>query len=201
MARNRGGRPRRDSSPIDIAVDDAHLDAPDVVADHGIYFSADGRRREEELLNISHKKRRVKPSDLADSFAEWIPVRVEDFENNQESEAQEVSIDVTVLGKRKKYASSVSELGLAMPALTFVRIIQCQNGARYRTSSRTNCSGMMASRMTRSIPAAVCAPRCMIRHLPTCRGSWRLSTSVAHVGRFCNVESAVWRSISAAHCT
>jgi hypothetical protein len=109
MSRNRGGRPRRDSSPIDFAVEDDEPELTELVADHGIYFSADGRRRDEELHNVSHKKRRVKPSDLDDSFAEWIPVRDEDYDGGEATGA-EIPATVTpdsVLGKRKTYASSV----------------------------------------------------------------------------------------------
>ncbi|KAJ7234341.1 hypothetical protein C8J57DRAFT_1531743 [Mycena rebaudengoi] len=108
MAPNRGGRPRRDSSPIDFSVEDDVPDSMEVVADHGVYFSADGRRRDEEMLNVSHKKRRVKPSDLDDSFGLWTPVPDDDFQS--EVVVEEIPVPVieqdSVLGKRKHYASS-----------------------------------------------------------------------------------------------
>ncbi|KAJ7266199.1 hypothetical protein C8J57DRAFT_1229595 [Mycena rebaudengoi] len=107
MSRNRGGRPQRDST-IDFVVEDNEPEVKELVAEHGIYFSADGRRRDEELHNLSHKKRRVKPSDLDNSFAEWIPVRDEDYEGNGATAAPilpTVTAD-SVLRKRKAYASS-----------------------------------------------------------------------------------------------
>lgn len=111
MSRNRGGRPRRDSSPIDFVAEDDEPNPVELVADHGIYFSADGRHRDEELHNLSHKKRRVKPSDLNDSFAEWIPVRDEDYDGGEPmADIPPASIvPDSVLGKRKTYASSVSQ--------------------------------------------------------------------------------------------
>ncbi|KAJ7235925.1 hypothetical protein C8J57DRAFT_1248026 [Mycena rebaudengoi] len=45
-----------------------------VSTDRGIYFSADSLRRQEELLNVSHKKCRIQPSHLEDSYGLWIPV-------------------------------------------------------------------------------------------------------------------------------
>jgi hypothetical protein len=144
MAPKRGGRPRRDSSPIDFdAEDDAPADLQ-VVADHGVYFSADGRRRDEELTNVSHKKRRVKPSDLTDSFGEWIPVPQEDYEPDGEPTAMDEVVGTTsesVLGKRKTYASSVRlELFLADSELIYIccRIIQCLSGGHCRTTFKTN---------------------------------------------------------------
>jgi hypothetical protein len=110
MSRNRGGRPRRDAIDIDFMAEDDEPNPVELVADHGIYFSADGRRRDEELHNISHKKRRVKPSELKDSFAEWIPVPDEDYVGGEPvAEMPEETVADSVLGKRKFYASSVSQ--------------------------------------------------------------------------------------------
>ncbi|KAJ7280544.1 hypothetical protein C8J57DRAFT_1563340 [Mycena rebaudengoi] len=126
MSRNRGGRPRRGSNPITFVANDDEPDpeTTELVADQGTYFSADGRRREEELHNISHKKRRVKPSDLADSFGLWIPVPDDDAEldNAVEEEANTSSAGVasgSVLGKRKKYASSDNPMSEWRPLADF----------------------------------------------------------------------------------
>ncbi|KAK6975118.1 CxC2 domain-containing protein [Favolaschia claudopus] len=72
-----------------------------VVGDRGIYLSSDGHRREEELLNISHKKRRLEPSSLDDQLALWIPVPDGNFD---EDEAR--APPPTTLGKRKQYVST-----------------------------------------------------------------------------------------------
>ncbi|KAJ6495718.1 hypothetical protein C8R47DRAFT_974024 [Mycena vitilis] len=72
-----------------------------VTGDRGIYLSADGNRRNEELLNQSHKKRRlkVKPSSLHDSLAQWIPV-----DNDADGETE--LLDSVSSAKRKRYTSS-----------------------------------------------------------------------------------------------
>jgi hypothetical protein len=70
------------------------------IADRGVYFSSDGQRRTEELLNVRHKKRRLGPSALNDVWAEWIPMAEEDLPDT-------ISTPATALGKRKEYASTV----------------------------------------------------------------------------------------------
>ncbi|KAJ7882725.1 hypothetical protein B0H13DRAFT_1890747 [Mycena leptocephala] len=44
------------------------------IVDRGVYFSSDGQRRTEELLNVRHKKRKLGPSGLKDVWAEWVPM-------------------------------------------------------------------------------------------------------------------------------
>ncbi|KAK7019612.1 CxC2 domain-containing protein, partial [Favolaschia claudopus] len=74
-----------------------------VSGDRGIYLSSDGQRRQEELLNLSHKKRRIEPSNLEDSLAQWIPIPDDNFD---EEEARAPLAVPTVLGKRKEYTST-----------------------------------------------------------------------------------------------
>ena len=87
-------------------------------ADHAVFFSSDGLRRQEELLNVAHKKRRVKPSELQDSYGQWIPVNDDGFEQEEltggagaeeEVEGEEEGEPPT-LGKRKQYMSTVRRL-------------------------------------------------------------------------------------------
>jgi hypothetical protein len=97
---------------VDIEVGD-DLQATSVTADRGIYFSSDGRRREEEFLNVTHKKRRVQPSKLNDSYGEWIPIPDDslDDEESRDSELNPINAVNAVPGqKRKVYASSVRTL-------------------------------------------------------------------------------------------
>jgi hypothetical protein len=88
-------------------------------ADHVFYLSSDGLRRQEERLNLTHKKRRVKPSELEDSYAQWIPVNDDGFEDEEmaggarEDDGEEE--ERPTLGKRKEYASTVHHL----PAFSF----------------------------------------------------------------------------------
>ncbi|KAJ6602914.1 hypothetical protein B0H10DRAFT_1958055 [Mycena sp. CBHHK59/15] len=82
---NHGGRP---TSRIDFDIDvgtDETCDAT-LAADQGIYYSADGRGQQEELLNVSHKKQCIGPADLHDSLAVWIPVPDEDYMSIGESD-------------------------------------------------------------------------------------------------------------------
>lgn len=106
---NRGGHPRRDGRVSGDANFDAGVGEEDpwmLTADHGIYFSADGHRREEALLNISHKKRRLEPSLLDDRLAAWIPVPEDslDVPAGLDEESQPVP---SAGDKRKRYDSSV----------------------------------------------------------------------------------------------
>ncbi|KAJ7454342.1 hypothetical protein B0H11DRAFT_2244997 [Mycena galericulata] len=104
---NRFGRPRT-KNVVDIDQEDGTVEEG-FTADRGIYFSVDGQRRQEELLNIAHKKRRVQPSELDDSFAEWIPVPDDGF-TMEEADSQvtdkETTEGASLLGKRKEYAST-----------------------------------------------------------------------------------------------
>ncbi|KAJ7123795.1 hypothetical protein C8R43DRAFT_1135846 [Mycena crocata] len=95
---------------------------PNVVADRGIYFSADGRRRKEELLNVAHKKQRLQPTEMTDSLGRWIPVPDgADFVAAAEELGDEAprEDEVTVLGKRKQYASTHDPMSLWRPMKGF----------------------------------------------------------------------------------
>ncbi|KAJ7837463.1 hypothetical protein B0H13DRAFT_1912461 [Mycena leptocephala] len=82
---------RRRFVDIDVGGDD--FQPTSVTSDRGIYFSSDGRRREEELLNVTHKKRRVQPSKLNDSYGEWIPIPDDslDDEESRDSESNPIN--------------------------------------------------------------------------------------------------------------
>jgi hypothetical protein len=83
-----------------------------LTADRGVYFSADGLRRQEELLNVAHKKRRIQPSQLVDAYGEWIPLP-EDGHQEDDSGPNPIDSVVSVSGtKRKAYASSVRDQNL-----------------------------------------------------------------------------------------
>ncbi|KAJ7176163.1 hypothetical protein C8R43DRAFT_1084657 [Mycena crocata] len=97
---------------------------PKVVADRGIYFSSDGRRRKEELLNVAHKKQRLQPTDMQDSLGRWIPVPDgADFAaaaaelGDEDSRPRED--ETTVLGRRKEYASTHDPMSLWRPLKSF----------------------------------------------------------------------------------
>jgi hypothetical protein len=91
-------------------------------ADIGVYYSGTLRQRREELLNVTHKKRRLQPTELEDSLAEWIPVEadlVEPVDDAPDFAGEDTS---SVLGKRKTYESSVS---LSIYGVTRVLTICC----------------------------------------------------------------------------
>ncbi|KAJ7716561.1 hypothetical protein B0H16DRAFT_1741222 [Mycena metata] len=110
---------RRPASSFDIEVGGDWEEETAVVADHGVYFSADGLRRQEELLNVAHKKRRVQPTELEDSYAQWIPVPDDgyDIADGRDSESNPMNaVDATpTTNKRKLYASSVDPMSLWRP--------------------------------------------------------------------------------------
>ncbi|KAJ7629780.1 hypothetical protein DFH06DRAFT_1140974 [Mycena polygramma] len=94
--------------------DDADDLQETTIADRGVYFSTDGRRRQVELLNVSHKKRRVNPTDLDDSLAEWIPVPDDGLNGEEGAESEVVN-----LGKRKEYVSTKDPMSLFRPLKKF----------------------------------------------------------------------------------
>ncbi|KAJ7165383.1 hypothetical protein C8R46DRAFT_1220512 [Mycena filopes] len=113
---NRGGRPRADAveSTYDVSFQEDQVDTT-LTADRGIYFSADGRRRQEELLNIAHKKRRLEPTELDDRLASWIPVP-EDTVDTTAGETNDAPDDNTATGeKRKQYSSSLDPMATWRP--------------------------------------------------------------------------------------
>lgn len=72
--------------------------------DRGFYLSNDGLRAYQSSHNIGPKRRRVCPSDLVDTFGEWIPLPGE----AQEELFEDPSADADAGDKRKRYLSSVS---------------------------------------------------------------------------------------------
>ncbi|KAJ7184784.1 hypothetical protein C8R46DRAFT_1026640 [Mycena filopes] len=86
--------------------EDVPAPVTDAVGDRGIYISSDGLRVEEELVNLSYKKPRIRPTDLDDGLASWLPV--DDSEQDLDATLLEQMDQVSGTGKRKRYESSVS---------------------------------------------------------------------------------------------
>ncbi|KAJ7901379.1 hypothetical protein B0H13DRAFT_2515755 [Mycena leptocephala] len=109
---------RRPHNFVDIEIGQDPREETTLVADRGIYFSADGLRRDEEYLNISHKKRRVQPTDLEDSYGQWIPVPEQGYDDleSRDSESHPINgVDSVPTRKRKEYASSDDPMSLWRP--------------------------------------------------------------------------------------
>ncbi|KAK6971927.1 CxC2 domain-containing protein [Favolaschia claudopus] len=101
------GRPKRDVE--DDVFQGGDEDGFSVSADKIIYVASNGIAREEEFLNISHKKRRLDPTKLNDQLAAWIPVPDDGFdEEDARAPPPALTEDVreTLLGKRKEYSST-----------------------------------------------------------------------------------------------
>ncbi|KAK7040000.1 CxC2 domain-containing protein [Favolaschia claudopus] len=110
MSQRRRGRPALSNLNLGDVEEDSSVDHLPVTADKGIYYSVDGNRRKQELLNVSHKKRRLDPRKLDDQLAEWIPVPDNDF-TEEDLRAPDVGEGETepgarIPGKRKEYTSS-----------------------------------------------------------------------------------------------
>jgi hypothetical protein len=100
---------------IDLDYDEPSTNDSLLVSDRGIYFSADGRRRTEEVVHNRQKRRRLLPDALNDSLACWIPVPDHDFTEgaaNISAATLDPEEPPVVLGKRKQYASTVCRHGL-----------------------------------------------------------------------------------------
>ncbi|KAJ7168780.1 hypothetical protein C8R46DRAFT_1218172 [Mycena filopes] len=94
----------RRSQVIDVDIGFDGMDpVEDITADRGVYISNDGVRHAEEFLNVGHKRRRLRPSNLADELAQWMPV--DDTEVELDA-ALLSSFDLVSTGKRKRYESS-----------------------------------------------------------------------------------------------
>ncbi|KAJ6557475.1 hypothetical protein B0H19DRAFT_1261099 [Mycena capillaripes] len=109
MNRNRAGRrPYRDVVDYDQEEGGAEFM---LSADRGVYFSRDGQRRQQELLNVSHKKRRLEPSELEDSLAQWILLPDDGFtEEGAREPLPSNSEETSLLGKRKEYNSTTNPM-------------------------------------------------------------------------------------------
>ncbi|KAJ7088008.1 hypothetical protein B0H15DRAFT_949821 [Mycena belliarum] len=117
------GRTRR-KGLVDVDDDDFLLGGNDFAADKGVYLSGDGRRQAHEQQNVSHKKRRLEPSDLRDTLAEWIPVPDDDFSEEglrplEEDGGEDGTEPESVLGKRKEYQSTTNPMSLFRPLMGF----------------------------------------------------------------------------------
>jgi hypothetical protein len=101
-----GWRRYKASRVVDASVGfDSADPLADVTADRAVYISNDGLRHVDQLLNIGHKKRRLKPDKLDDRLADWVPVDDTDVCLDPEMIS---NIDmVSGTGKRKRYESSV----------------------------------------------------------------------------------------------
>jgi hypothetical protein len=109
---------------IDFDEDDESFVDATLAADRGIYFSSDGLRRNTELLNVTHKKRRLNPTELQDELADWIPVPDKDFTEDGARNPPRPDTSggtSTILGKRKEYISTVS--GICQYRIQFMLIM------------------------------------------------------------------------------
>ncbi|KAJ7774635.1 hypothetical protein DFH07DRAFT_732672 [Mycena maculata] len=74
----------------------------DISKDTSFYVSQDGRRGISSGLNLGVKRRKVRPSDLADVYGDWMPLGGQEngtpMEDNEEDNAE-------TGGKRKRYES------------------------------------------------------------------------------------------------
>jgi hypothetical protein len=104
---NPGGRPRTNAIEKDYDTGFADDDDNTISADRGVYFSADGRRRHDVLLNVAVKRRKLKPANLDDHLAGWIPVPEDQVDTTLETDIPDTA-DPVAGDKRKRYESSVS---------------------------------------------------------------------------------------------
>ncbi|KAJ7863700.1 hypothetical protein B0H13DRAFT_2354000 [Mycena leptocephala] len=77
----------------------------DVTADRAVYISNDGLRRVDQLLNVGHKKAKLKPTNLDDRFARWVPM--DDTDIDKDPEVLSNMDQVSGTGKHKRYESSI----------------------------------------------------------------------------------------------
>ncbi|KAJ7688489.1 hypothetical protein B0H16DRAFT_1753102 [Mycena metata] len=106
MSKRKGILQYRSQWLIDVSIGFGDEDQTQVGTDRGVDILMDGNRRAEELLNITHKKRRLNPKHLNNVLAHWIPAEDEDLETDLADQIPAVPDDLTSSAKRKFYTSS-----------------------------------------------------------------------------------------------
>ncbi|KAJ7105451.1 hypothetical protein C8R43DRAFT_1140778 [Mycena crocata] len=112
------GRENVPSLDVDVVFGESSSAHTTVTADRGFYYSADGQRRQEELLNVTHKKQCLDPKNIGgDSWARWIPVPHAERTDDLDSESNPLNAVDSEGGsrKRKDYASSDDPASLWRP--------------------------------------------------------------------------------------
>ncbi|KAJ7899713.1 hypothetical protein B0H13DRAFT_2336971 [Mycena leptocephala] len=127
----------RSRTMVDVDVGFGDESRSRVVADEGVYISTDGNRRAEELLNISHKKRRLNPKHLEDAFTQWIPVEDDaEFEADVADRISAVPDNLKSSAKRKAYTSSDDPMAQWRPLKQFfLDELMCSEGLGYSAMS------------------------------------------------------------------
>ncbi|KAJ7038551.1 hypothetical protein C8F04DRAFT_1255829 [Mycena alexandri] len=105
---------------VDVSIGFGEEDQARVGADHGVHISTDGNCRAEELLNVTHKKRRLNPKHLNDVLARWIPAENEDdLDTSVADQISTVPDDLGSSAKRKFYTSSDNPMAEWRPMKQF----------------------------------------------------------------------------------
>jgi hypothetical protein len=96
------------SQRIDTAVD-YELRQGETSHDTGVYISSDGHRVSRQGINVGLKKRKIAPSDLVDTFGDWVPLPGDADDVRAAAEGEyDLSDEASGTGeKRKCYESSV----------------------------------------------------------------------------------------------
>ncbi|KAK7031325.1 CxC2 domain-containing protein [Favolaschia claudopus] len=88
----------------------------DTTRDSNFHSSQDGRRKRQDAINIQPKKRKVLPSDLNDTFGDWIPLQDDNTGADGEYGEDEDGANRDAAGeKRKRYDSSDDPMKLWRP--------------------------------------------------------------------------------------
>jgi len=93
------------SQAVDTSIDYEYRPG-DTTRDTNTYVSQDGRRIINKGVNVGVKKRRVRPSDLVDTFGDWVPLPGDgepDLGTAGETEDEGAGAGT----KRKRYESTV----------------------------------------------------------------------------------------------
>ncbi|KAJ7429112.1 hypothetical protein B0H11DRAFT_2266968 [Mycena galericulata] len=108
MSSVRGTVSFRRTRVVDTAIgfDTAEEHPENLTADRAVYISNDGMRKVDELLNVGHKRRRLRPGELSDPLANWVPVDDDGVDLKEDVELLGEMEKVSGTGKRKRYESS-----------------------------------------------------------------------------------------------
>ncbi|KAJ7036232.1 hypothetical protein C8F04DRAFT_1258078 [Mycena alexandri] len=107
MSKRRGFVQYRSRQLVDVSIGFGDEDQAQVGADRAVHISTDGNRRAEELINVTHKKRRLNPKHLNDVLARWIPAENEDdLDPDLADQISAVPDNLGSSAKRKFYTSS-----------------------------------------------------------------------------------------------
>ncbi|KAJ7046287.1 hypothetical protein C8F04DRAFT_1173231 [Mycena alexandri] len=165
--------------------------AGDRTFDKSFHISGDGRRAVRKEINVGPKKRKIRPADLVDPFADWMPLRDDDGERGEDGD---VGDEGDAGDKRKRYESSDQTMNpwrklvqlfldemVRREGLGTDQRCPCCEKDYVRTSRRFRCDA--CGQFTQCLECVVSRHRCTPLHkIKEWNGTYWVKTTVLNLG-------------------